>query len=102
MGLGPYTSQTGKAGCPGDGPDVRSLARGQMSWLKGWMSGLVEMAVLLSGWATPDVWAEGSDVRGFRRRRMSGVMTGCPGYRGSLLCSLDGASRCPGWRPDFR
>ena len=31
---------------------------------------------------------------------MSRVMAGCPGYRGSLLCSLDGVSGCPGRRPD--
>ena len=33
---------------------------------------------------------------------MSGVMAGCLGHQGSLLCSLVGLSRCPGWRLDFR
>ena len=111
MGLGPtlFTDREGRmsgcqAGCLGvrEGPDVQALARGRMSGLSGRMSGLVELALLLSGWTGPDVRAEGPDVRGFGRRRMSGVMAGCPGCLGSLLCSLDCTSGGLGWRPDFR
>ena len=66
------------------------------------MSGPVELTLLFTGWVTPDVRSEGPDVRGFGRRRMSGAIAGCPGYRGKLLCSLDTSAGCPGFRPDFR
>ena len=71
--------RAGKAGWPGVGLDGRWLTRGRMSGLRGQMSGLAQMDVLLSGWATPDVRSEGPDVRGFKRRRMSGTIAECPG-----------------------
>ena len=43
------------------------------------MSGLGELTLLFTGWVMPDVRSEGPDVRGFGRRRMSGVLAGCPG-----------------------
>ena len=50
MGHGPDALHVGRRG-----PDVRALARDRMS-------GLVELALLLSGWTGPDVRAEGPDV----------------------------------------
>ena len=46
-GLGPYCAQTGVAGCPGDGPDVRGFRRGRMSGLgagcPGWRVKLLDV-----------------------------------------------------------
>ena len=60
MGLGPlHYAQTGEAGCPGVGPDVRAFTRGRMS-------GLEALALLLSG----------SVVFGYPGLRSDG----CPGW----------------------
>ena len=83
-----------RVGCSGarEGPDVQSEGPDVRAG---------EIAVLCSRCAAPVVRSEGPYVQCFGRCRMSGVMAGCPGHRGSLLCSLDGLSICPRWGSDF-
>lgn len=116
MGHGPEVLHAGRRG-----PDVRALARGQMS-------GLVELALLLFGWTGPDVRVEGPDVRAVgasfyapcttcpdvraggrisgAEGRMSGLGAGCLGPVASAadpwLRGRSPEARCPGPWLDVR